>query len=408
MLGAHADMVVPDAVSPAIGWRTWSAQKSYGRWVLVSPSQGDVWPHRPGQYMQAHCQHSDRRRAKGCDCGINAFASREQLSESMYAGQMVWGEVKLWGEVHEFEQGLRGECASPGQLHVSPHVDDAEEIAEGLARTYGVKVSVKELPGGKAAPAGERSMRRWEQAIVALCAAWGLANVLGEPRLEKAWREALDLTGNPSLDTPWMMIAALMVPLMAIGILTLAVIEDLTRRHRWMVAATALLCLAALPVELYSADHYPGKQGVQQEPAIAAVRRDGKTRRIKATAHNKAAWTYEYINYENGQCRYAASVDVCRKDDVMTFTSQKAQRASEDAQAEREAQGQAAASAWPEEGQCRRMSVNGQVRSACMVEGELLLGQVGRTAARGAGAGSGQGVSRQGAGKASSSQEAGS
>lgn len=55
-----------------------------------------------------------------CRCGINAWATAEQLADSPYAGHLALGRVELTGHVRQFDSGWRGEKARITHLWANP------------------------------------------------------------------------------------------------------------------------------------------------------------------------------------------------------------------------------------------------------------------------------------------------
>lgn len=158
MLGEHINMRTPDAIEPEIGWRTWKVVDNYGRMMLRSPSIATLWV--PGQVLYAMCTHTPAEREEGCQCGVNSFASEELMADADgYLDADVWGEVSLWGETHEFETGIRAQYAYPKCLHVQPHIENAEAVAEQLSREYNVPCDVAQHPGHSAEALGRRMER---------------------------------------------------------------------------------------------------------------------------------------------------------------------------------------------------------------------------------------------------------
>lgn len=121
-------------MEPVIGWRAWHVVKSYGTWQLISPQKDVLWT--PGQPTVALCRHDG-----GCSsCGINAFATREQLDgDAYYGSKPVIGQVALWGLVHEHGRGWRAQFAAPTTLSVADDLADCDQIISDLA-AWGIPV----------------------------------------------------------------------------------------------------------------------------------------------------------------------------------------------------------------------------------------------------------------------------
>lgn len=140
---------VPDLVEAVVGFKALALVKNYGRYTLVSPDMHTVWP--VGTYVQALCKHDGDR--LGCNCGINAFATKGHVANSKYRGQPVTAEIEMWGEVHEYKKGWRAQFAQPVRLHLNAAAvsnganelairRQAEPIAQMLREDYGCPVHV--------------------------------------------------------------------------------------------------------------------------------------------------------------------------------------------------------------------------------------------------------------------------
>ena len=182
-----SDFVVPDKVSPEIGWRVWLVVAHEAELLLHSAVQAKVeWPVR--QALRAECRRvpvleivGEPRLGAGHEapeetcgtggghgCGIyaakTASACADFLKGSYSPSQVrgagvvhrVIGKVALWGKVIEGELGWRAEYAYPAEIwiprefHVTSGIDigavrppglPLEEVAYGLA-AYGVPVSL--------------------------------------------------------------------------------------------------------------------------------------------------------------------------------------------------------------------------------------------------------------------------
>lgn len=191
MLGEHQDTaVVPDLTEAIIGWRGWDATPALEGYThpacFESPMMGTLWLN--GQHVwdgKCRCIKShearllrllriidddpppalmedaestmtrmaqdirqketfhralDRLRGETCCCGVNAYASREQLMESRYADDIrirALGQVELTGEVHQFELGWRGQRARI--VRVWARLAEHEPLVELAAREAGIE-----------------------------------------------------------------------------------------------------------------------------------------------------------------------------------------------------------------------------------------------------------------------------
>lgn len=146
MLRSVVNTQVPDSIEPIIGWRTWALTRSYGAWALSSPDLGQLWP--PGGDIYATCKatHETQAQRESCNCGINAFKTPEHLADSKYKRRDVIGEVELWGEVTEYDDGWRGQWARPKRLILQlDFSDEALQVAQELSERYGVEVALSNL-----------------------------------------------------------------------------------------------------------------------------------------------------------------------------------------------------------------------------------------------------------------------
>jgi hypothetical protein len=337
MLGAHADMVVPDAVAPALGWRSWNTRVSFDRQVLVSPTQSTVWPHRPGTFLQAVCEHTKEERLEGCHCGVNAWATEEQLSQDKtYASCLVWGQVKLWGEVHTFETGLRGECAAPARLFVSPRCENAQGIAQALAETYGVSVEIAEHPAwtptqDEAPPAQEPfKLRRALLLALGFAVATVASNWLSQWQLNRAY-DAIDYSVHTvHLPELWQTLAVsvMIFGLVASIVTAVGIAIFWTGESMWSaVLGWGLVIMAVLaPLYIHTNvyDTSMGTSPITQKRLAAKTVRTGQPVIAHAADIDRGAWISEYGSIHNGSCRQVHAsghtVKVCRQDDTVALS----------------------------------------------------------------------------------------
>lgn len=136
-----------EALRPAVGWKVWRVEHGPERTRLRSVLYGDLWPAR--RPLAASCRRLLRSAheapCRGCGCGIHA--GRELAAWEHYltvdAGSRVFGRVLLWGATIEGSAGWRAATACPVEIFVPSAVENAEDVAAGLA-AYGVPVHVQE------------------------------------------------------------------------------------------------------------------------------------------------------------------------------------------------------------------------------------------------------------------------
>jgi hypothetical protein len=162
-------VVVPDAIDPVVGWRSWRVRDGGDGFVLVSASRDAPWP--PGATLAAACEAGHPAPCGACTCGI--YAAREpgpaveylaphvKAAERIvtpeilgYDAVLAVGLVALWGSVIVCEWGWRAQYAYPRELFVPAAVKhyrrrrrlveifDSEAIAAALADAYCVGATV--------------------------------------------------------------------------------------------------------------------------------------------------------------------------------------------------------------------------------------------------------------------------
>jgi hypothetical protein len=120
--------------APARAWRAWNVQDGQ----LVSPQTLTRWP--AGEALHAQHDHEFATKCDGdsCHCGINAVHDpRRLVAEGYLHGQMVLGEVAVWGEVRTHERGLRGEVGYPVRLWATGRSRAHQAAVRLLAEQYG-------------------------------------------------------------------------------------------------------------------------------------------------------------------------------------------------------------------------------------------------------------------------------
>lgn len=105
------------------GYRFWN----YHRGFLKSASQEYIW--MPGKV--AGLQEGQTLDDYGA-AGIHAFKSQSDMVLQSYRGDLVFGTVKLWGDVIEYESGYHAEFASITSLDHIDLPDDRSFQGEAL------------------------------------------------------------------------------------------------------------------------------------------------------------------------------------------------------------------------------------------------------------------------------------
>ena len=132
------------------GWRLWRIDVDDDlEWRLKSLYRDTFWA--PGEATTATCPHEPA--ARKCRCGIYAYKAPYRTRfkyDAFYRPREVAlavGQVKLWGNVVAAEYGYRAQYAYPSRLYVVALTGAIEnpvlrEMADGLARAYGVPASI--------------------------------------------------------------------------------------------------------------------------------------------------------------------------------------------------------------------------------------------------------------------------
>ena len=166
-----AATTVPDAIEPIVGWRAWRVRDTGAAFVLTSANESTIWA--PGETLNATCARAGDHGTPAPDCTCGVYASRQPglavellppyirsvssiIAPSIlgYDTVMAVGLVSLWGEIVVCEWGWRAQFAYPRELFVPSSVKhyrrrsgvveifDSGDLAENLARTYGVAARV--------------------------------------------------------------------------------------------------------------------------------------------------------------------------------------------------------------------------------------------------------------------------
>jgi hypothetical protein len=122
-------VIVPDYISPVIGYRAW-------RWKATGLQSLNGSPWLPGRPMVAGCgpragtiasraesahgAGADELPHADCTCGVYAAKNLEHLRQIGYTRRGIRGEVYLWGTVVEHRLGWRAQFAYPKSLFLPP------------------------------------------------------------------------------------------------------------------------------------------------------------------------------------------------------------------------------------------------------------------------------------------------
>jgi hypothetical protein len=130
---SHASSPSADAL---IGWRAWGlAQGADGRWQLTSDRQGFHWQVE----NVAACEHGEMGEMEGCECGFNAWRSRELLAAAGQMAAPAVGSIYLSGRVDQYELGWRAQQATVTSIELSPDAPIGAEL--DLRERYGCAVA---------------------------------------------------------------------------------------------------------------------------------------------------------------------------------------------------------------------------------------------------------------------------
>jgi hypothetical protein len=144
---------------PVIGWRAWKTipfemRDGTVETRLAAVSGGMFYP--PRERMAAVCDRdgpwgdvAPRHEApwRDCSCGVWALHDRQAIEQHLasFSRATVFGTVKLWGHVLQFEKGYRGQYAYPDELYVIAG-STGEPSARELSELYGVPVKIVKDP----------------------------------------------------------------------------------------------------------------------------------------------------------------------------------------------------------------------------------------------------------------------
>lgn len=116
-------MIVPDYISPIIGYRTWQWDRlglrslNNERWVPGEALEAKCKPTSKPKRVAAtlrHFWHDHNPPHERCTCGIYAAKNLQHLIDIRYIrDNEVRGEVYLWGKVWDHSLGYRAQYAYP-------------------------------------------------------------------------------------------------------------------------------------------------------------------------------------------------------------------------------------------------------------------------------------------------------
>ncbi len=109
-------VIVPDAIEPIVGYRTWRLVFKHGNWFLTSlRDRSEVWEPKFKHTSKCPIERCTSNRdpqikvAEGCSfCGMHVFENAQDAKE--YDGD-VWGECQIDGQVVLHDNGYRAEKA---------------------------------------------------------------------------------------------------------------------------------------------------------------------------------------------------------------------------------------------------------------------------------------------------------
>jgi hypothetical protein len=132
-------------VEPIIGWRCWRITEHRHRGLLLASYTYRLhWPVR--KPFRAHCmkalkgaQAHDGSPDVICGCGTHATRTQAQAARwALNTGDIVLGQVRLWGTVVEFTEGWTSEHAYPDSLLLPTANRELAEKVEFMAQLYDV------------------------------------------------------------------------------------------------------------------------------------------------------------------------------------------------------------------------------------------------------------------------------
>jgi preprotein translocase subunit YajC len=106
-------MTAPDYVFPVVGYRVWQWDATG-----LKSLNGIRW--HPGSAFAAECKSQGCYEVPrtDCTCGIYASKTLDHLRRLGYLDNRIHGEVSLWGNVVEHEEGWRAQFAYPRSFTV--------------------------------------------------------------------------------------------------------------------------------------------------------------------------------------------------------------------------------------------------------------------------------------------------
>jgi hypothetical protein len=188
--------LVPDRMTPVVGWRAWDVNDSQVR----SLHSSFEW--EPGKPTRAKCDVPKRRHAPkscrcsleaapgaNCTCGIYAARSLDTLPDDYITDRngFVLGRVALWGRTIVHDEGWRGELAYPQAFFLRP---DQERLRPALV-PFGVPIlSAADLPPHRRPEAEPESERAPDVEVI--CRACG-TTTLGYTKARRFCDDCLEI-----------------------------------------------------------------------------------------------------------------------------------------------------------------------------------------------------------------------
>lgn len=148
--GSTPDVEVIDkgfAIEPIVAWRAFGVKvvetlTGEPEYQLLSLNQVS-WPARKPLEALCHgnllADHDPPKVA--CTCGIYAW-NREARANAYQSGNVIYGEVYLWGDVLICDYGYRAEIAYPKRLFIRATAEtrNTKKVRAGLIKSYGIPV----------------------------------------------------------------------------------------------------------------------------------------------------------------------------------------------------------------------------------------------------------------------------
>lgn len=136
---------LPSITTPVVGWRSWTL--AHGGGMLYSVSSGyqksaTFWAARK-KLVALCCRDKENHIAPHPNCSCGIYAGKTELQIQGVSGEMVWGQVALWGRVLEQDDVYRAEFAYPVALTYINRAYQTQLHNGGMHTT--AKLTAKEL-----------------------------------------------------------------------------------------------------------------------------------------------------------------------------------------------------------------------------------------------------------------------